>query len=172
MSETINIELSAEAQAILARMEEAPEKMLTAVADAMRYENELTVSHIQQAYLSFPRDGAPSEIGLRVQTNRLRQSAWASEPVISGSQVQSAIGDNVAYAAIHEFGGTIPAHKILPKNKKALRFQIGERVIFAASVNMPERAMPERGMFRRGIRDRQAEYGKSISKAVIAAMQP
>jgi len=86
--------------------------------------------------------------------------------------VESAIGDNVVYAAIHEFGGTIPARKIVPKNKQALRFQIGDRVIFAKSVNMPAVQMPERGMFRRGIRDQQADYAQSISKAVIAAMQP
>jgi len=172
MSDVIKIDLEEEAKRLMAAMEAAPGRLMETVAAAMRYENVLTVSHIQANYLSFPRDGAPSELGLRVQSNRLRQSAWASEPVIRGQTVESAIGDNVVYAAIHEFGGTIPARKIVPKNKQALRFQIGDRVIFAKSVNMPAVQMPERGMFRRGIRDQQADYAQSISKAVIAAMQP
>ena len=170
MSDEIKIELSEEAKATMARMAAAPEAMLAAVAGALQYENELTVSHIQSAYLSFPRDGEPSELGLRVQSNRLRQSAWASEPAVRGSQVESAIGDNVVYAAIHEFGGTIPARTVRPKHGKALRFQIGERVIFATKVELPEVEMPERGMFRRGIRDRMADYGKSVSRAVVGAM--
>jgi phage gpG-like protein len=171
MGEQINIELSTEAKALLASLDQAPQKMLEAIAATLKYQNELTVSHIQSSYLSFPKDGPPSEIGLRVQSNRLRQSAWASDPVISGQVVDSAIGDNVEYAAAHEFGADIPAHKVVAKGK-ALRFQIGDRVLYRKSVNIPEVHLPARGMFRRGINDRLSEYSKSISIAMVEAMKP
>lgn len=44
------------------------------------------------------------------------------------------IGTNKAYAAIHQFGGTIT-----PKNAKALVFQLGGRTVKAKKVTIPAR---------------------------------
>lgn len=171
MAEQIKIELSEEALAIVRSFQTLPDTMLGAIARAMDLENQFTVSHIQAEYLSFSKGGPPVEIGLRVQSNRLRGSVRASKAVVSGQAVESAIGSNVEYAAIHEFGGTIPAHTVTAKGGGMLRFQIGERVMFRKSVNIPEIDMPARAPFQRGINDRLNDYGEAISEAVVGAME-
>jgi hypothetical protein len=173
MSVEIKFALSDEAQQIMRDLRTAPQWMLAAIAAAMAAENDLTVSHIQEKYLSFPRDEPATELGLRVQSNRLRQSLWASDPVIRGQVVESAIGDNVTshgvnYAAVHEFGATIPAHKVTAKGK-ALRFEIGGRVLFRKSVNIPEVTLPARAPIQHGIADRAGAYGSAISDAISKA---
>ena len=45
------------------------------------------------------------------------------------------VGSNLIYARIHEYGGTI-----VPKQARALVFQIGGRWIFAKKVTIPERS--------------------------------
>lgn len=47
---------------------------------------------------------------------------------------QVTVGSNKEYAAIHQFGGVIR-----PKNKKALAFRLGGRVVLARSVHIPAR---------------------------------
>ncbi len=44
------------------------------------------------------------------------------------------IGSNKAYAAIHQFGGTI-----VPKRAKALIFRLGTKLVFAKKVTIPAR---------------------------------
>ncbi len=173
MSTEIKIELSQEAEATLRKSEGLPQEMLWAIAAAMKFENALTVSHIREAYLNFPKQGPTVPIGCRAVTKRMRQSLWASDPVISGQVVQSAIGNNavsktgVCYPAVHEFGATIPAHKITASGK-ALRFKIGERIIFRKSVNIPEVTLPARAPIQRGISDRLSDYSQGISEAIAA----
>lgn len=50
------------------------------------------------------------------------------------SDFSATIGTNVAYAAIHEFGG-----EIRPRNAKALSFQIGDTWVRTQKVTMPKR---------------------------------
>ena len=50
----------------------------------------------------------------------------------------SQVGSNVAYAAIHEFGGVIKA-----KNAGALRFKVGDRWVMVKQVVMPKRSYLE-----------------------------
>ena len=119
MNET-RVELSAEARRLLRDMAAAPAELPVRIARVMDYQNVLTVSHIQEAYLSFSKDGPPVEIGLRVQSNRLRGAAWAAAATVTGAAtVTSSIGDSVKYAAIHEFGGTIQ----IGESKRTLRFK-------------------------------------------------
>src|ERR1700733_406120 len=49
--------------------------------------------------------------------------------------VSIATGD-IKYAAIHEYGGVIPPHEIVPDKAKALAFIIGGKQAFAARVNL------------------------------------
>lgn len=168
MSTKVKIELSAKAQAFISESGEIPRRALEYAAEAMDYENELTVAHIQRDYLSFPRTGPSTPIGCRVQTNRLRSSLRASPAVITGEVINSAIGSNMAYAAAQEFGATIPAHKVTAKGG-ALRFKIGERVIFAKSVNIPEITLPARGFVQGGLADRAPSYTRAISDAFVRA---
>ena len=55
-----------------------------------------------------------------------------------------ATNGDVKYAAIHEFGGVVPLHEIVPDKAKALAFLLGGKQAFAARVNLPAVAMPER----------------------------
>lgn len=72
-----------------------------------------------------------------------------------GDAVQGRIfytGD-VPYAAIHEFGGVIPAHDIVPVNAQALHFMMGGKEVFAKIVHLPDITMPERAPLRTGFRE-------------------
>ena len=120
MSETTKIELAPEAERLLRDMAAMPAELPARIARAMDDQNKLTVAHIMQAYLSFPKGSPPVDIGCRVQSNRLRGGVWASAATTTGgSQVTSSIGDNVKYAAIHEFGGIIE----VGESNRTLRFK-------------------------------------------------
>ncbi len=171
MPTEIKIELTEEAQQTLRTVQSLPMNMLIGIARAMDLENQFTITHIVSDYLSFPRDQPPVSIGLRVQTGRGRASIRASKAEIRGETVSSAIGSNVDYMAAHEFGATIPAHDIVPKSGKALRFMIGDRVIFATKVHIPEFELPARAPVQTGIEDRAQEYGQAISDAINEAWE-
>ncbi|MDB6108332.1 MAG: uncharacterized protein JWR69_82 [Pedosphaera sp.] len=171
----LKIELSEEAKAVLRNVQTLEPNALAGMARAMDRENQFTVSHIQQEYLSFGRGGPSSPIGLRVQSNRYRQSLRASQATIDGQVINSAIGSNatnkgVSYPAIHEFGAEIPPHKITASAGKMLRFQIGSRVIFRKSVNHPGMTLPARRPIGRGIQDRLTNYQTALSAAVLKAL--
>ena len=84
---------------------------------------------------------------LFVQTGRLRSSIThrveRQEPDWLGR-----LGSNVEYAAIHELGGTIPAHVVVPVKARALRFVVGGTVVFAKLARIPAIQMPERPYLR------------------------
>ena len=65
MSTTIKIELTPEAQKIVAGLQTLPVRMVKYVAAAMDAVNLRTVSHIQAKYLSFPQQGPTTLEGLR-----------------------------------------------------------------------------------------------------------
>lgn len=71
-------------------------------------------------------------------TGRLRNSIF---PVIGYNY--AAVGTNVEYAKIHQFGGKIriPAMTILPVRKKALRFVIDGEEVFAKKAEIPARTV-------------------------------
>jgi hypothetical protein len=165
MSAAISITISDSATAALDRL--SPVTLLPALAHVLDQENQLTVSHIQQHYLSFPKDGPTTLEGLRCVSNRLRGSIRASAAVVTGAGVQSAIGSNVSYAAAHEFGAVIPPHKITARNGRALYFNIGGKSICVHSVNHPGGVIPARAPIQRGIADRLPSYRSSLSAAIL-----
>ena len=188
MADKTAIELSEEAQKILRDLEALPETMPKAIAEAMHDENRFTISHIQSKYLSFSRSGPPVEIGLRVKSGRLRGAVWAPRPEINGEEVSTSIGNNVEYAAIHEFGGTIH----IGERKGTVRLRVnaaGELIrqpgrrgaIFARADHKRVREvgytagahdieMPARAPIQRGIEDRLSDYGQAVANAVVEAM--
>ena len=166
MSETsFNVTITGPALEMLPRLKDKP-GVGVAIARAMDKQNQLTVAHIQKTYLSFAGAGPTVPTGLRVKSNRLRGSLRASKAVNTGAGVVSAIGTNVVYAAIHEFGGEIPAHDIVARNGRALRFVIGGRVIFRHRVHFPGATLPARAPIQRGIRDCLPQYTTAISGAI------
>ena len=81
----------------------------------------------------------------------------------------STSGD-IKYAAIHEFGGTIPPHEIVPDKAKALAFLIGGKQAFATRVNLPAIAIPERSYLRSSLAEMADEIWEGLSEAVVNAM--
>lgn len=76
---------------------------------------------------------------LKVRTNRLRSSIQTKQL----DRLAAAVGTDVVYAAIHEFGGRIPAHMVKPRHKKALRWVQGGRTFFSRGHMIPEVTMPK-----------------------------
>src|SRR4051812_17109033 len=93
------IKIEDNAAAILAQVKAFPEAMAQSIARALDEQNELTVGHIQETKLS---KRGPTTLG--VIHNRLRLSVHRALAVVKGNTIDSAIGSNVVYAGVHEFG--------------------------------------------------------------------
>jgi phage gpG-like protein len=92
------------------------------------------------------------------------------EETSGGVAVRLATSADVKYAAIHEFGGVIPPHEIVPDKAKALAFLVGGKQAFAARVNLPAIAMPERSYMRTSLAEMADEIGGELSAAVVTAI--
>lgn len=76
------------------------------------------------------------------------------------------VGSGAPYGKIHEFGGTVQIPEIVPKNKKALRFFVGNNylgtdVIFARKTRAHPVTIPQRSFLRSTLKER-AEDVKAI----------
>jgi phage gpG-like protein len=91
----------------------------------------------------------------------------AEEP--QGVAVRIASTD-VKYAAIHEFGGTIPPHQIVPDKAKALAFVIGGKQVFAMRVQIPAVTMPERSYMRASLAEMADAIRERMSEAIGEAL--
>jgi phage gpG-like protein len=85
--------------------------------------------------------------------------------------VRIAAGADIKYAAIHEFGGTIPPHEIVPNKAKALAFLVGGKQVFAKRVNLPAVTMPERSYLRSSLAEMAGEIAEGLREAVGEAMR-
>lgn len=188
MSDPIKIELTQQAQKVIDSFKEFPSWGMNAVCVGMDRANQLALTNIQKAHLTGRGPFPPEEHRLGVVTNRLRGAAWASPAVATGTMVTSAIDDNVKYAAIHEFGGTVhhPARtgtarlrtdKLGNLLKQAINANL---VIFAKAGHKRVKevaykaeaydvTMPERAPFRTGIEEMLGQYGKQVSEILIEA---
>ena len=186
MNLAIHIEVSGEAQEVLRRLSDG--RVLGAVGAAMDRENQFTIAHISAVRMR-GNDGKPFDAGLHVlgiRTNRYRSSLRNSKAVVSGSQVESAIGSNVKYAGIHEFGGTIKVGarkgvaRLRTDRSGGLMRQVGHGnlAVFARGGHKRVKAvpyvapaheiqMPERAPVRSGIEDRARDYGSAVSGAIV-----
>ena len=154
--------------------------------------NQAAITNIQQKHLTGKGPFPVAEHKLGTVTNLLRGSVWASgTQQIGDGQVQSAIGSNVKYAAIHEFGGRTH-HE--PRQKK-IRHRVDARgtlltqvvtrkngksfigLIFARNSHKRVREqmvdvkgydtnMPERMPFRTGLDESRPGYNTLISRAI------
>lgn len=106
---------------------------------------------------------------LNVRSGNLRRSIHARLPVeVSGPTVTGKVGQSgdIKYGAIHEFGGTTPAHVIEAKRANVLAFVMGGKTVFAKRVNHPGSKMPQRSYMRTGLADMRDEIATRISGAV------
>ena len=152
MSEPIQITVSGDAQEFLKKLSD-PSRVLTSLARTMDRQNLLTVSHIQQAYMS----GPTSPVSLSVRTNRLRGSVRPTKTLLDSQGLESSIGSNVSYAAIHEFGMEIPSRPTRAKNKYYARKHPTTKAY----------VMPERAPVRHGIADRLDQYSAAFERTIF-----
>lgn len=93
------------------------------------------------------------------------------EETSGGVVVRLATSADVKYAAIHEFGGVIPPHEIVPDKAKALAFLVGGKQAFAARVNLPAIAMPERSYMRTSLAEMADDIRDELAATAIEAIQ-
>jgi phage gpG-like protein len=89
----------------------------------------------------------------------------------AGVSVRIAASADVKYAAIHEFGGTIPPHQIAPDKARALAFLVGGKETFAARVQLPAVTMPERSYMRSSLAEMADDIREELTGAVIEVLE-
>lgn len=177
----MNISFSLDARAVLAQITTADRWMGDAIAKTLDEQNQFTIGVIQRNYLSGPR---PAHLG--VITNRLRSSINAPPARNAWPEINSAIGTNVKYAGIHEFGGTVkrvskPGTVRLRTDAKGNLLMRGNLATFARAEHKRVREIafaggreytityPARPFIQPGIADRVPWYERELSNAVVAA---
>lgn len=106
-------------------------------------------------------DGNP----LHVRTGRLRSSITSDAQIQpDGSEFTGRVGSNVKYAAIHEMGGVIPAHRVVPRKAHALRFIVAGQVVFARYADIPAITMPARPYLMPAAQKAMDEFVKRIEQ--------
>ena len=178
------VTISGPAQAALKNLD--PAVVLPRLERTMDDQNLLTASHIQRRYMSYNKAGPTVADGLRHRTGRLSHSVMPTKCRNTPNGLVSAIGSNVVYAAIHEFGGIIyhPARAGKVRLRTDANGQLlrqggsGHLAIFAAGHHKRakevayqgkayEQVMPERRPVRHGIEDRAAEYSAAFSETIL-----
>ncbi len=107
----------------------------------------------------------------------VRSGALARAIVATMTETAEGVAVDVAavadpkYAAIHEFGGVIPAHAIVPDKAKALAFVIAGKTTFAERVNLPAVTMPERSYLRSSLAEMTDDIRERLSEAVAVALK-
>jgi len=93
------------------------------------------------------------------------------EEFAGGVVARIATSPDVKYAAIHEYGGVIPPHQIVPDKARALAFLVEGKQTFAARVNLPAIAMPERGYMRTSLVEMADDIRDALTAAAIETIQ-
>jgi phage gpG-like protein len=149
------LSLRDDASAALANLPERLREALSAKATLLAAELEAKV-----------RQKLSGEV-LQARSGVLARSIVTSiEQAHVGVSVSIASNGDVKYAAIHEFGGVIPAHEIVPDKAKALAFVLGGKQIFATRVNLPAVTMPERSYLRASLSEMADQIRERLSAAV------
>jgi HK97 gp10 family phage protein len=148
--------------ALAARLEAMPGKLTAALGEeAARLGDELRAAverNLSGGVLQQRTGRLAGSIDLSVEQN--------------GAAVSATVGTDVPYAAIHEYGGVIPAHEILPKSARALAFPWQGRERFFKRVELPPVRMPERSFLRAALTEMapeiRAQMAAAVSRAVTA----
>jgi len=94
----------------------------------------------------------------KVRTGRLRSSVRAESPRIFSLRGSVKVGSDLEYAGFVNDGTR--AHKIRARNAKALRFNVGGKIVFVKSVNHPGTKGDH--FLDRALRDVAAQRGYSF----------
>jgi hypothetical protein len=185
MALTIQIELTPEAQATLRSFQTLPPRMLEKMRSAMDEANQLVLGQVTAKRFTGRGPFPPPEHRLGVRTGRLRQSLRASKAEIAGNSIQSAIGSNVVYLAMHELGFTgqvnvksftrrVPTNRFGRAPRSPLKIVRGKKsspsteTVRAHTRNMN---VPARAPLRTGIEENLDIYRDKLSTAVLESMK-
>jgi phage gpG-like protein len=89
----------------------------------------------------------------------------------TGLGASLSVSSDAPYAAIHEYGGTIPAHAILPQSARALAFPWRGQQRFFKRVQLPAVTMPERSFMRSALDETAPEIQAAIEAAAFETVQ-
>ena len=108
---------------------------------------------------------------LNVRSGDLRASIFENV-VTTSTSVTGTVGSSgdVKYAAIHEYGGTIPAHDIVPNKAMALAFIWQGKQRFFRRVHIPDVQMPERSYLRSSLAEMVGDIRGGLQEAVQEAL--
>lgn len=171
MSGSISISHSDAAKDLLQLIRATP----SAIASAIRYQNALTVSHIQKRYLSFPSGGPSTPEGLRVQTGSLRRAIVSTPPVIEGNRVSTTIGGFVNVKRKGASGKVSFLKKLLTTPKSPSSALVNYLAVHEFGATIPGRGkgsgftLPARGMIQKGIKGTLPDYSAQIVRFVKKA---
>jgi phage gpG-like protein len=107
---------------------------------------------------------------LRQRSGRLAGSI-AVDVTRVGLGASATVSSDAPYAAIHEYGGTIPAHTILPQHARALAFPWRGQQRFFKRVGLPAVTMPERSFMRSALDETMPEIRAALEAASFEAVQ-
>jgi phage gpG-like protein len=107
---------------------------------------------------------------LRQRTGRLAASV-AVDLHQDGNAVAATLSSDVEYAAIHEYGGAIPAHEVLPRSARALAFPWKGRQRFFKRVEIPTVTMPQRSFLQSALAEMTPTIRAALADAVRAAVR-
>ena len=156
----IALSLRDRASAALAAMPDRISAALSDKANALAAELEAKVQQKLAGGVLNPRTGALA-----------RSIVTTIEDSAADVSVSIATSGDVKYAAIHEFGGTIPPHQIVPDKAKALAFAVDGKQVFAKLVNLPVVTMPERSYMRSSLAEMADEIREELTAVVMKAVQ-
>ena len=168
MSGPITVQISSNAQEVVRRLQQLPAAMLQAIARTLDLQNELTVGHVQATKL---RMRGPDTLG--VVSHRLWESVRPSAAVINGQAIESAIGSNVRYAGVHEFGftGTEQVRAYTRRVTSAFGRKLKSATTASVGSHSRKANVRARRWLSRGIEERMPAYGKAISAAIVGAWE-
>jgi phage gpG-like protein len=89
----------------------------------------------------------------------------------SGLALETSVASDAPYAAIHEYGGSIPAREILPRSGRALAFPWRGPQRFFKRVHLPAMRLPQRSFMRSALSAAAPDIRAAIERAAMEAMQ-
>jgi len=148
--------------AVIARLDAIPGSVAAAVRRAVEGQAIALTRYVKGSKLS-------GQV-LRNRSGHLRASI-SYALMIADQGLTAQVGTNVAYAAIHEYGGQTRAHVIEAKKAKALAFQMGGETIIRKLVHHPGSKMPERSFLRSSLRESRDRIIAAIERAVAQGIK-
>ena len=89
----------------------------------------------------------------------------------NGLAIGATVSSDAPYAAIHEYGGVIPAREILPQSARALAFPWRGQQRFLKRVQLPAVTMPERSFMRSALEETAPDIRAALARAAFEAVQ-